>query len=71
MMMKTRIPAILLLISSVCLFAFALSTTQRDTATGCWVVSTLMFIGAAMLLLSSILGTSRVTAEDPPHERRK
>ncbi|PRB74548.1 hypothetical protein CQ012_12890 [Arthrobacter sp. MYb214] len=70
-MMKRRIPGVLLLVSSVCIFSFALTTTQREAATACWVVSTLMFIGAAMLLLSAILGTSTVTAGDPRHKRQQ
>ncbi|KWR71050.1 MULTISPECIES: hypothetical protein [Glutamicibacter] len=70
-MMKTRIPGVLLLVSSGFIFSFALNTAQRDTATACWVVSTLMFIGAAMLLLKAIVGSSTVTAGDPPRKRRQ
>ncbi len=69
--MKTRVPGVLLLVSSVCIFTFALTATQRGAATACWVVSALMFIGAAMLLLSAILGTSSVTAGDPPQKRQQ
>lgn len=69
--MKTRLSGAFLLLASVCLFAVALSVTQRDTATACWVVSAILFIAAAMLLLGTILGSSTVTAGDPRHKQRR
>ncbi|UTT40046.1 hypothetical protein NMP99_01665 [Glutamicibacter mishrai] len=61
-MMKTRLSGALLLLTSVCLFGFALNTAHRDTAMACWVLSTIFFIAAAMLMLGAIVGAPSVTA---------
>ncbi|CBT74514.1 MAG TPA: hypothetical protein DEX36_07145 [Glutamicibacter sp.] len=60
-----------LLFASIGLFAFALDTSQRSVATACWVTSTLMFICAAMLLLSGIVGASSVSAGEARPKRRR
>lgn len=67
--MKSRLLGVVLLLASVCIFAFALDSSQRSMATTCWVTSTLMFIAAAMLLLSGIVGSSSVT--DGESRRRR
>ncbi|KSU65581.1 hypothetical protein AS038_11885 [Arthrobacter sp. NIO-1057] len=59
--MKTRLSGVLLLLTSVCLFGFALNAAHRDTATACWVLSTIFFIAAAMLMLGAIVGATKVT----------
>lgn len=68
--MKSRLFGVVLLLASVCIFVFALDNPQRSLATTCWVASTLMFIAAAMLLLSGIVGSSSVTAGDSRSRRQ-
>ena len=69
--MKSRLFGVVLLLASVCIFVLALDNSQRSLATTCWVASTLMFIAAAMLLLSGIVGSSSVTAGDPRRKRQR
>ncbi len=69
--MKTKLSAALLLLASVCFFAFALNASHRDAAMGCWVLSTIFFIAAAMLLLGIILGSSAVTSSEARKKRRR
>jgi len=69
-MMKTRLSGALLLLASVCLFGFALNAAHRDTAMACWILSTVFFIAAAMLMLGAIVGASSVTATKSRHNRR-
>lgn len=68
--MKTKIFSALLLLTSACLFAFALSTSHREAAMACWVVSTIFFIAAAMLILGAIVGASSATCPEARRKRR-
>jgi len=69
--MKMRVFGVVLLLVSVFIFVFALDNTHRSLATTCWVTSTLLFIAAAMLLLSGIVGSSSATASEDTIERRR
>jgi len=68
--MKTKISGALLLLTSACLFTFALSTTHRDEAMACWIISTILFITAAMLILGAIVGASSATCPEARKKRR-
>ncbi|WP_404288855.1 hypothetical protein [Glutamicibacter arilaitensis] len=67
--MKARLLGSILLAVSVCVFMLALEVPQREIATACWVTSSLMFIVSAMILVTSTLERSEVTAGDP-HRRK-
>ncbi|MFJ2619945.1 hypothetical protein [Glutamicibacter sp. NPDC087344] len=69
--MKTRLIGTVLLLASVCLFVFSLDGSQRPTATACWVISTVMFIAAAMLLLGTIVGSSSATDAGSSRRRQR
>ncbi|HJX77563.1 hypothetical protein [Glutamicibacter sp.] len=67
--MKTRLLGSSILAVSVCVFLLALNIGQREIATTCWVTSSLMFIVAAMILVTSTLERSIVTAGDPRRQK--
>ncbi|HAY42292.1 MAG TPA: hypothetical protein DCY59_01485 [Micrococcaceae bacterium] len=67
--MKTRLLGSSILAASICVFLLALNIGQREIATACWVTSSLLFIVAAMILVTGTLARSNVTAGEP--RRRK
>lgn len=69
--MKTRVTGVILLLLSAGVFALAFGNPHRSWATTCWVTSTLLFIAAAMLLLSGIVGASSATVVDGSRKRRR